>query len=163
LPFFVGAFPSLELLTGLGGVGATDDDDDGGGDDFLPNGLEKPNLEDDDADAVLAGLPPPPPPLVFLGLLPSIAWTAPPSSSTSYTKLNSFIVCLRARSVGLGWVGFVCLFVCSFVRSSYYISFGLLPRTQWMADGGDCLFLLAVGGDYCFVDACPDVLFSRVH
>jgi hypothetical protein len=68
----------------------------------------------------------------------------------------------RARCwVGLGL--FVCLFVCSFVRSSYYISFGLLPRTQWMADGGDCLFLLAVGGDYCFVDACPDVLFSRVH
>jgi hypothetical protein len=131
LPFFVDALPSLELLTGLGGVGATDDDDDGGGD-FLPNGLEKPNLEDDDADAVLAGLLPPPPPLVFLGLLPSIAWTAPPSSSTSYTKLNSFIVCLRARVVGLGWVClFVCLFVCSFVRLTIYPSACFLGLNGW--------------------------------
>jgi len=125
LPFFVDALLSLELLTGLGGVGATDDEDvgdDDDDDDFLPNGLEKPNLEDgaadddddddddDDADAVLAGLPPP---LVLLGLLPSIAWTAPPSSSTSYTKLNSFIVGAR--------VGGVCLFVLLY-------PLGLLPR-----------------------------------
>jgi hypothetical protein len=64
----------LELLVlGLGGVGVGATEDDGRGEDFLPNGLVKANLEDDD-------------PTELLGIFLSIDSTAPSSFSTSTVK-----------------------------------------------------------------------------